>query len=389
MRSNIYDKNFPERSKLYNIEPIGIGTSMVESLTSYITRLSHAHNVTVKNMLQFVIFPMLQKNKPLYLSINNYRYSFSRNINGTDLTTLDFINALEKLTSRNDLSYLTLISWKGIATEKSIGNHKKWCPHCLNAMQRENTSAYQPLLWNLRDVTICPLHNTPLERKCPKCDKLQLRLSYKGNIANCQSCKTWLGGNTNFSKHSEEKINEFTMWVAESCGELLKVTPKTLSFPTRYFGRRLLEELQYDSQIFLDDVLLTEINDDDENSKFEIVGSLIYNLSALTTCRGHGNLDYFNILLKLIFFIGAPIQILYDYSSFNVSSLPIYSKLQKSIEKTIRLKQLKFEFENKTRSFSPNLLIEELNKIKGEGDELLVTFLETFLEDWEDSKHNK
>ncbi len=388
MRSNIYYKDIPERSTLYNIEPIGIGTSMVESLTSYITRLSHAHNLTVKNMLQFVIFPLLKKNKYIYQSINNNRFSLSRNINGTDFTTIDFINALEKLTSRNDLSYLTLISWKGIITKNSIGNHKKWCPYCLNAMQGKNTPSYHPLLWNLKDISICSVHNTPLIRNCPKCNKLQLRLSYRGNIANCQSCDSWLGDNTNFKKHSEDEINEFSMWVAKSCGELLRVTPKTLIFPTRYFGTRLIEELKFNSQIFLDDVLLTEIHDD-KNSKYKIADSLIYNLSALTTGGSHVSQDYFNILLKLIFYIGAPIRILYDFSSFNVSSLPIYNKLQQSIEKSKRVKQIMFDFEEKIRSIPPNLLIEELNKMKVEGDDLLVTFLETFLEDWEDRKHNK
>lgn len=388
MRSNIYNIEIPERCTLYNIEPIGIGTSMVESLTSYITRLSHAHNLTVKNMLQFVIFPLIKKNKYIYQSINNNRYSFSRNINGTDLATLDFINALEELTSRNDLSYLTLMSWKGITTQKSICYHKKWCPHCLNTMQVEKTTIYHPLLWNLKDISICSLHNTPLIRNCPNCNRLQLRLSYKGNIANCQSCNSWLGDNTNLRKHSEDEINEFTIWVAKSCEELLKVTPKTLSFPTQYFGKRLIEDLEYDSQIFLDDVLLTEIKND-ENSKSEIVDSLIHNLSTLSTCERQSNQDYFNILLKLIFFIGAPIRILYDYSSFDVSSLPIYNKLQQSLEKTIQLNSIWSDFENKIRRIPPQLLFDELNKIRVEDDGLLVIFLKPFLEDWEARKQNK
>src|SRR5436305_2454272 len=35
----------PSRSRLYHLEPIGIGTPYVESLTSYINRLARAHCV--------------------------------------------------------------------------------------------------------------------------------------------------------------------------------------------------------------------------------------------------------------------------------------------------------------------------------------------------------
>ncbi|MEM9271562.1 MAG: hypothetical protein AAGA80_01180, partial [Cyanobacteria bacterium P01_F01_bin.143] len=34
---------FPTRSRLYHLEPVGIGTPHVESLTSYISRLAEAH----------------------------------------------------------------------------------------------------------------------------------------------------------------------------------------------------------------------------------------------------------------------------------------------------------------------------------------------------------
>jgi TniQ len=42
---------WPAHSRLYHLEPIGIGTPSVESLTSYIARLAAAHSVHPRNLL--------------------------------------------------------------------------------------------------------------------------------------------------------------------------------------------------------------------------------------------------------------------------------------------------------------------------------------------------
>src|ERR1041385_4375542 len=41
----------PARSRLYSLEPIGIGTPQTESLTSYISRLAAAHSVRVRDLV--------------------------------------------------------------------------------------------------------------------------------------------------------------------------------------------------------------------------------------------------------------------------------------------------------------------------------------------------
>jgi len=56
--------SFPH-SRLYHLEPIGMGSSLVESLTSYVTRLAEAHSVTVRNLVSHEIAPHLKQS---YLS---------------------------------------------------------------------------------------------------------------------------------------------------------------------------------------------------------------------------------------------------------------------------------------------------------------------------------
>lgn len=49
----------PPRSRLYRLEPIGIGTPEVESLSSYLNRLAQAHCVTVTTLIRHELLPRL------------------------------------------------------------------------------------------------------------------------------------------------------------------------------------------------------------------------------------------------------------------------------------------------------------------------------------------
>ena len=55
----------PKRSRLYFLEPIGVGTPYIESLSSYLTRLSQEHCVTPKKLIMGEIAPLIM--------VNNYR----------------------------------------------------------------------------------------------------------------------------------------------------------------------------------------------------------------------------------------------------------------------------------------------------------------------------
>lgn len=50
-----------QRSELYNIEPLGLETGMVESLSSYIIRLAYKHNLNVGDLVNKLIIPELNK----------------------------------------------------------------------------------------------------------------------------------------------------------------------------------------------------------------------------------------------------------------------------------------------------------------------------------------
>jgi hypothetical protein len=219
----------PPRSKLYNLEPIGLGTPYVESLTSYISRLAEFHSLNVttlvcKTFIPFVKLYHLQqsfKGRSLGALVNF--------INGISPVSLNYVSALEELTKRNDLIYLTMNLWAGLfPTTRVIGDYRKWCPICLEEYKRNGTDIYEPLIWYIKDIEVCDKHHVSLENKCPSCgEKLQF-LHTNLIVGHCQYCFKWLGNS------DETSINpsKYQIFLLESFKSLIANTTKHQSFPT-------------------------------------------------------------------------------------------------------------------------------------------------------------
>src|SRR5881397_3460424 len=102
----------PPRSRLYALEPIGIGTLFVESLSGYIARLADAHAVSVGDLVGRELSP--SKSKPLSAwfirqsRINSHRFhARSHAINGFGESSKRWIDALETATLQKNLRFLT------------------------------------------------------------------------------------------------------------------------------------------------------------------------------------------------------------------------------------------------------------------------------------------
>jgi len=64
----IWDLTLPAyspHSRLYALEPLGVDTSHVESLTSYMARLAAAHSVSLRTLVIQELLPLLKRD---YLS---------------------------------------------------------------------------------------------------------------------------------------------------------------------------------------------------------------------------------------------------------------------------------------------------------------------------------
>src|SRR5580692_4871190 len=91
------------RSRLYSLAPIGIGTAFVESLIGYVERLAEAHAVSAGSLIGRELFGSPVGIKPINVGL------VSHAINGVGGGAKRWVQALETVTSRADLRYLTLL----------------------------------------------------------------------------------------------------------------------------------------------------------------------------------------------------------------------------------------------------------------------------------------
>src|SRR6266581_4452241 len=105
---HLTDIALPERSTLYAPAPIGVGTPLCESLTSYLARLAEAHCVYPGVLLQQMIVPLMRELETQGSRAGEYSLwrrdgSGSHLINVTSPRARSALDALETLTRRTDL----------------------------------------------------------------------------------------------------------------------------------------------------------------------------------------------------------------------------------------------------------------------------------------------
>jgi hypothetical protein len=220
--------SIPQRSRLYSLEPIGIGTSLVESLTSYIARLAENHCLFPKDLIsQALLSISLKKYKSTNLfSLRNFTGSF----NGIGIVASDLVQLLQLLTSRNELTLLTFLSCSSVLPQrKLIRQYQAWCPQCYENWKSKGQIIYQPLLWSTEVVKLCLRHNQVLISQCPYCYQKVPLLSSYSRVGYCSNCFQWLGFSSDSQFFNSSMLsNEETVeqeWVITNLGQLLAISP--------------------------------------------------------------------------------------------------------------------------------------------------------------------
>jgi len=179
------------RSILYNIEPIGIETGLVESLSSYLIRLSYEHNINVGHLVNKIVVPELHKD---YLERSskyggNSFYEGAKTINGFTDNSTELVRILEELTTRIDLTSLTLFKLNDLVPLRNLFKETFfWCSECIKNWNNKNKSIYYPLIWYIRPVQICFEHKCYLIEECPTCFRkidILRRQMIPGHCPNC------------------------------------------------------------------------------------------------------------------------------------------------------------------------------------------------------------
>ncbi len=218
----------PERSRLHHLPPVGIGTPFVESLTSYIVRLAESHSVLPGTLMSREIVPLVPK---VYRSTNLFSTrNLTGALNGTGTMALDLLQALEILTLHNDLHFLTLITWTNVLPQRKLLRPiRAWCSACYEEWRSTQQVIYEPLIWSIEEVTVCPHHWKRLHLQCPHCNHQLPPLAPRSGSGHCSNCLKWLGISSNSEPFDCKPLGEeellWQIFVSASIGELLAAAP--------------------------------------------------------------------------------------------------------------------------------------------------------------------
>ncbi len=229
----------PQRSRLYHLEPIGVGTPYVESLTGYVARLAEQHCVTVRRLTLTEIAPLMGKEIKLQDESISKVFGSNRDrtaFNGTGLMATNLVGAMSALTGRSDLHFLTLLPWAQVISKRGLLRRQRaWCPKCYQEWRDNDTSVYELLLWSINTAQVCQIHHQLLQEQCPHCHQRQLAISGDFRTGHCNKCAKWLGSNrdktvvTSLIKSEAELRKQLN--VVNNLGELIAVTPTLNSTP--------------------------------------------------------------------------------------------------------------------------------------------------------------
>ncbi|MBD2230974.1 TniQ family protein [Phormidium tenue] len=232
-------------SRLYSIQPIGCGLPNVESLISYISRLSEAHCVPTGLLVMREIAPLV---KPEYSSLGESRAggldkifaNQTRAVNGFGDWASGMVNAVEELTCRTDLSQLTLLSWqKAIPLKNLLKQQRAWCSICFEELLDNSSVLYEPLNWSLDVLKLCSKHKIPLSNVCPHCQKTNRPLSWHSRPGFCSKCREWLGASAYISTSLELRPkaveSEEQLHCIKCVNDLFCIPPDQFTDKIRFF----------------------------------------------------------------------------------------------------------------------------------------------------------
>jgi len=219
------DKALPERTYLYHLKPLGIGSIFVESLTGYIARLAEAHDISPAMLLNRELLPRMRaiSNSGMRGTAVRMDSTFlydSHVLNGAGEHPPNCVQVLESLTGTGNLRAMTLLRLgEVLSTQHLLRAQQAWCPGCLEEWRCSGSPIYEPLLWAIASVSCCPVHLCALSVHCPHCGRTLHTLSARSRPGYCCRCQQWLGQQCALDRASSAA--QPSLLAAHSIGNLL------------------------------------------------------------------------------------------------------------------------------------------------------------------------
>lgn len=216
---------------LYSLYPHKRDTGFVESQTGYIHRLAQEHQVVPKVLVKNVIRERFDTDESL-----GSVYGKAHAANGFGKVARKWVELLQEKTGVSNLQKTTLLPLEGVISQRNLLREQKaWCPRCFVGWFRNGNVLYEPLLWQLESVVVCPEHEIFLETKCPQCSETLPVLTGRSRIGVCPHCETWLGKDVN----GTTDVPKEEYWVSQQFLRLLKQIQSMRRFEDNLVSRRV------------------------------------------------------------------------------------------------------------------------------------------------------
>ena len=177
------------------IEPYGVGTAHVESLSHYILRLADTCEISVSSLSKMIYRPLADKYAGSTLNLSSA-------LNGNASASIERIEVLEKLTGNPRLrfaSFWALAPAVGMTSFQRISDFRR-CPRCTS--DPDPSRNYEQLIWSVPLYNSCILHDVDLEVNCIHCGCHQLSSMNLTRRRLCNNCHKPLGHPGDTSKRS-------------------------------------------------------------------------------------------------------------------------------------------------------------------------------------------
>jgi hypothetical protein len=157
--------------------PAGVGTALVEGLTS-VGRYFAARDVrTVSGLLALHVQRFDGDDIPRFITT-----SLTEAVNGSSPLTAVLVSRLSLKLGLPHLRAATLLATAGeLFVSADFRPIRQWCPLCIAE------TAYDPLVWSLLDVTVCPRHRIRLVSS-PNCGHVHRPWALRAKPDECAAC---------------------------------------------------------------------------------------------------------------------------------------------------------------------------------------------------------
>lgn len=177
---------------LPQLELRGLDTPYIESLFSYVMRLSHICNMRTSK-LAAVLYRHSDIKKKNKRAITTTMSSWIGPIGDYERLLIP----LSKFTGQSNLHKGTfhvvsnVLHNRSMVSKRRVSGPRHWCPKCY--FDWNDDSSFEPLLWSFTLLVACPVHNILMESKCISCGCFQPVVNEYDVRRICHKCSADLG----------------------------------------------------------------------------------------------------------------------------------------------------------------------------------------------------